>query len=117
MACFALEARVFDKKNVMCLDARNRIRFELAGDGTLLDDLGTSTGARSVELYNGRAEIRLLINGGKSAVSVSCAGVPTAFLDVSQTIESVPPARTTCSTVRFQPLNHVGQGLVRLIDS
>lgn len=77
-----IEARVFDRKNVACLDARNRIRFELAGDGTLLDNLGTSTGARSVELYNGRAEIRLLINGGKSAVSVSCAGVPTAFLDV-----------------------------------
>jgi beta-galactosidase len=78
-----IEARVFDKKNLMCLDVRNRIRFELAGDGTLLDDLGTSTGARSVELYNGRAEIGLLSNGGKSAPSVSCAGVPTAFLDVS----------------------------------
>jgi beta-galactosidase len=78
-----IEARLFDAKNVPCLDARNRVRFSLAGDGTLIDDLGTSIGSRLVELYNGRAEIRLLTGGGQSVASVSCAGLQTAFLTVS----------------------------------
>jgi beta-galactosidase len=77
-----VEARLLDPKNSVCLDARNRVRFGITGDGTLLDNLGTSRGARSVELYNGRAEISLLRNDGKSMVSVSSKGLPTAFLPV-----------------------------------
>jgi beta-galactosidase len=77
-----VEARLLDAKSSLCLDARNRVRFGITGDGTLLDNLGTSRGARSVELYNGRAEISLLRNGGKSVVSVSSKDVPTALLAV-----------------------------------
>ena len=64
------------------LDARNRVRFDIAGQGTLLDDLGTSTGSRVLELCNGRAEIELRINDGISLASVSCDGLPTVFLTV-----------------------------------
>ena len=75
-----LEASLFDANRIPCLDARSRLRFELAGDGTLLDDLGTSRGARWVEAYNGRAQLQVRTNGGKSAVTVSSDGLPTAFL-------------------------------------
>lgn len=77
-----VQARLLDKNGVLCLDARNSVRFGLTGDGKLLDNLGTSTGSRKVELYNGRAVISILGNGGASVVSVRAKGVPTAFLSV-----------------------------------
>ncbi len=78
----ALEARLLDSNGVFCLDARNVVRFGLAGNGRLLDNLGTSTGSRVLQLYNGRAEITLQTQGGKSVVSVSSAGLPTVFVTV-----------------------------------
>jgi beta-galactosidase len=78
-----VEARLLDGNNTPCLNARDRVRFGLTGDGTLLDDTGTSTGARSVELYNGRAEISLLRDAGSSVVSVRCRSLPTVFLAVN----------------------------------
>ncbi|MGH9512614.1 MAG: glycoside hydrolase family 2 TIM barrel-domain containing protein [Terriglobales bacterium] len=75
-----LEGRLFDASRVLCLDARNAITFGIAGDGTLIDDLGTDTAARVVELYNGRSQITVLRNGGKSEVSISAKGIPTTFL-------------------------------------
>jgi beta-galactosidase len=78
-----VQARFLDKSNLACLDARDRVIFGLTGDGTLLDDLGTSSGSRSVELYNGRAEISLLTNGGTSVISVHARSLPTAFLSVT----------------------------------
>ena len=77
-----IEARLIDDKRVLCLDARNVVHFGIAGDGTLIDDLGTNTAARVVELYNGRAMITITRNGGKSEVSVSSKDVPTAFLEI-----------------------------------
>jgi beta-galactosidase len=78
----SVEARMLDAKGVLCLDARNRIRFALAGDGLLIDNLGTTRGSRTVELYNGRAEISLHRRGGESVVSAASDGVRTAFLTV-----------------------------------
>jgi beta-galactosidase len=75
-----LEVRLLDANNLLCLDARSVVRFHLAGDGNLMDDLGTSGGSRCLELYNGRAEISLHLNGGKSVATVSSKGLPTAFL-------------------------------------
>jgi len=77
-----VEARLIDDHGVLCLDARNAIRFGLTGDGVLMDNLGTNRGARAVELYNGRAEITVARHGGKSMVSVCAKGLPTAFLSV-----------------------------------
>jgi beta-galactosidase len=79
-----VEAQLLDGNNTLCLDARDRVWFGLTGDGTLLDNAGTSTGSRSVELYNGRAEISLLRNDGSSVVSVRCRSLATAFLTVKQ---------------------------------
>ncbi len=75
-----LQVRCLDRKGVLCLDARNPVRFGLTGDGRLLDNLGTSMGARQVELYNGRAFISARLAGGVSVVSVSSKNLPTALL-------------------------------------
>lgn len=76
-----LEVRALDARGVLCLDARNFVRFAVAGDGRLIDNLGTSTTARKVELYNGRAQISVQ-RKGKLVVSVSSEGLPTAFLNI-----------------------------------
>jgi beta-galactosidase len=77
-----VEALLQDANGVLCLDARNVVRFGLPGDGRLLDNLGTPGGSRVVELANGRARISALTQGGQSTMSVSSNGVPTAFLPI-----------------------------------
>ncbi len=77
-----VEARLVDGNNIPCLNVRDRVWFGFTGDGALLDDTGTSTGSRNVEVYNGRAEISLLRNDGSSVISVRCRSLPTAFLTV-----------------------------------
>ena len=76
-----LEVRALDAKGVLCLDARNFVRFAVAGDGRLIDNLGTSTTARKVELYNGRALISVQCKG-KAVVSVATEGLSTAFFSI-----------------------------------
>jgi beta-galactosidase len=78
-----LEARVFDKAGVPCLDAANLLRFGLTGAARLLDNLGTATGSRAVQLYNGRAQIGLELGGAKAIACVSSEGLRTAFLSVT----------------------------------
>jgi beta-galactosidase len=78
-----VEAALLDANGRLCLDARNRVRFGCAGDGRLIENLGTNRGSRVVELSNGRALISLLRNGGKSEVSVSAKGIPAMLLAVS----------------------------------
>ena len=77
-----VEACVFDKDGVPCLDAANTVNFGITGDGRLLDNLGTSTGSRVVQLYNGRAQISLQLNGQTAVASVSSEGLKTVFLNV-----------------------------------
>jgi beta-galactosidase len=77
-----IEARLRDDGGRSCLDARNQVRFELAGDGRLRDNLGTSTASRVVELYNARAEITVWLRQGKSTLSVATRGIATAFLSI-----------------------------------
>jgi beta-galactosidase len=77
-----IQAKLIDSKNIQCLDAANWIRFGLAGDGELIDDQGTSNGSRYVQLYNGRAIIRVRTKNGKSVVSAHVETVPTAFINL-----------------------------------
>lgn len=76
-----VQVRALDQNAVPCLDARNVVRFGLVGDGRLIDNLGTSTTARKVELYNGRALISLQ-RKGEIVVSVTSEGFPAAFLKI-----------------------------------
>jgi beta-galactosidase len=77
-----IEAKLLDANNVLCLDAQNYVYFSLIGDGKLIDNQGTSSGSRKVQLYNGRAEISLYSNGGNNVTSVKSEGIPTVFLNL-----------------------------------
>lgn len=77
-----VEVKLYDDKGVQCLDAVNWINFSLSGDGKLIDDMGTSSGSRKVQAYNGRAIISLKTNGGKSVVGVQSPGLQTVFLNL-----------------------------------
>lgn len=77
-----IEVKLFDANKVMCLDAKNVVTFGLAGDGKLMDNLGTASGSRVVELQNGRAIIRVKLNAGSSIASVKCDKIPTAFCNL-----------------------------------
>ncbi len=77
-----LQVKANDEKNILCLDAINWIRFGITGDGKLIDNQGTSSGSNYVQLYNGRAIIRLKTNNGHSVVSVKSDGMPTVFINL-----------------------------------
>jgi beta-galactosidase len=77
-----LRARLVDSKSVPCLDARNVVRFALAGDGELIANLGTVNGSRQVEMANGRAQIKLRLTGARAVASVSSAGVASGFCTI-----------------------------------
>ncbi|TDO22768.1 beta-galactosidase [Pedobacter duraquae] len=77
-----IEVKALDNKNILCLDAINLVEFMLTGDGKLIDNQGTSSGSRKVQLYNGRAIIKVMTQGGSSVAAVKSAGFKTAFLDL-----------------------------------
>ena len=78
-----VEAKLYDAKGVLCLDARSRVRFSIAGAGTLVDNRGTTKASRVVELSNGCAEITLLRNDGGSVIGVDTPGIKTAFCTIT----------------------------------
>jgi beta-galactosidase len=78
-----VEAKLYDAKGVLCLDARNRLRFSIAGVGTLIDNRGTPKASRVVEMCNGRAEISLVRNDGASTVGVSATGIKPVFCTIA----------------------------------
>ncbi|WP_022824934.1 glycoside hydrolase family 2 TIM barrel-domain containing protein [Hymenobacter norwichensis] len=75
-----VEVKLYDAQGVQCLDAANWVEFSLAGAGQLHDDLGTSSGSRKVQAYNGRAIIRLEAQPGQTAVAVQSPGLATVVL-------------------------------------
>ncbi|MDP4209006.1 MAG: glycoside hydrolase family 2 TIM barrel-domain containing protein [Bacteroidota bacterium] len=77
-----IQVRLLDEKGVMCLDATNMVEFSLNGDGRLLDNLGTSTGSRKVQVYNGRAIIRVKTNNGRNIAGIKSQGMKTVFLEL-----------------------------------
>jgi beta-galactosidase len=78
-----VEAKLFDAHGVLCLDAKNVVRFSLAGNGRLIDNLGTSSGSRVVQMYNGCARIVIEHKGRESSVGVISEGLTPAFVSVS----------------------------------
>jgi beta-galactosidase len=78
----SVAATLYDAKGVPCLDSGNVVRFSLAGEGKLLDNLGTARGSRELQLYNGRAEISVERKGG-CTIGVASEGLPPALLNLS----------------------------------
>jgi beta-galactosidase len=77
-----IETTLRDAHGALCLDAKHVVRFSLAGSGSLIDNQGTSTGSRVVQLYNGRARISIRRNGGVSTAGVACEGIVPAFVTI-----------------------------------
>jgi len=77
-----LEARLYDAAGVQCLDNASPLKFSLSGDGELIDNQGTSTGSRNLQLYNGRGIIKVRLNKGRSNVAAKVEGVETAFINL-----------------------------------
>lgn len=75
---------LLDENGKLCLDASNWIRFGISGDGKLIDNLGTSDGARRMQMYNGKARIRVKMNQGSSAISASSEGIPTVICMIGE---------------------------------
>lgn len=75
-----LQVKFLDQHGVQCLDARNYAEFILAGDAKLLDNLGTSSGARKVQAYNGRAIIRVVLSGKQAVAGVKSEGLETVLI-------------------------------------
>lgn len=77
-----VEAQLLDASGILCLDARQRVRFRMAGSGSLIDNLGTASGSRVVELANGRAEISFVPENQAAIISVSTDGAKQATLQI-----------------------------------
>jgi beta-galactosidase len=86
-----VEVTARDRKGILCLDATNVVRFGIAGDGILIDNLGTSTGSRIVQLYNGRARIGIRETGPQAVATVSAKGLPTAYLNMLLRKDEITP--------------------------
>jgi beta-galactosidase len=78
-----VEALLVDASGVPCLDSRKVVRFGVAGDAQMLDNLGTVGGSRVAQLANGRAWMTFRATSktqGECVVSINADGVPPAFL-------------------------------------
>ncbi len=74
-------ATLHDAQGLHCLDSRAVVRFSLAGEGRLRDNLGTPNGSRVVQLANGRARISLT-HIGSTVAAVQSTGVIPAYLSL-----------------------------------
>lgn len=78
-----VEAILKDAAGVRCLDAADYIDFDYAGDGRMIYNLGTATGARRLQAYNGRAKIKVEQRTGEIGVIViKSEGIPSFVLDL-----------------------------------
>ncbi len=77
-----LEVELHDSNGVLCLESEKFILFESVGDGKLLKNLGTSTGSSKVQVYNGRAKIKVAKNNGESMIAIKSDGLKTIFTSV-----------------------------------
>jgi beta-galactosidase len=87
----SVTASLYDSANVLCLDARNQVRFTLAGSGKLIDNMGTTHASRVLQLTNGTASISVDTGSdsatGKYAscvVGVTAQNLPPAFITLSE---------------------------------
>lgn len=83
-----LEATAVDAQGKVCVDARNRVRFDVTGEARLLKMQGTATGSQLIELANGKARIKLLKSGSTFAASVHADGIGT-FMYIPQQSEPI----------------------------
>lgn len=77
-----VNVQLMDEKGIRCLDADNFVRFDMAGDGELIQHKGTAHASRKVQLANGHARISVNCRQGKSIVTAKVDGLATQFITV-----------------------------------
>lgn len=77
-----VQASLLDGNGIKCLDAQHWIHFSAVGDARLIDNQGTSDGSRKVQAYNGRAMIKIALEGNKGIVGVQSEGLKTVFIEM-----------------------------------
>ena len=80
-----VEAKLYDPNGIQCLDARTRVRFTIAGAGILIDNLGTPTASRVVEMCNGSTQISILLDGATSVVGIAASEITPAYCTIHST--------------------------------
>lgn len=75
-------AKVYDKNGVYMPDSKLDVEFEVAGNAQLIDNMGTWNGSRKLQLYNGRAFMKLVLENGSAAVSVKSVSVPATIINI-----------------------------------
>lgn len=77
-----MSVKLFDVKGNQCHDGNQMIEFGLAGDGSLIQNQGTSTGSSNIQLSNGRAFFTVQLNKGSSVLCAKSKGIKSVFLEV-----------------------------------
>jgi beta-galactosidase len=84
-----VEAGLYDAAGILCLDARNQVRFSAAATGKLIDNLGTTHGSRVLQLTNGTASISIDRNpdvtnheSANCVIGITAEGIPAAFITI-----------------------------------
>jgi beta-galactosidase len=77
------EVKVYDRDGKFCPDAKNLIEFSIAGDANLIDNMGTWDGSRKIQLYNGRAMIKLQLTGEIATLGASSESLKTSLLQLN----------------------------------
>lgn len=75
-----IDVVLVDANNIPCLDATNYFYFSLAGDGSLVEHQGTSTGSSKVQAFNGAGSIIVKTNKGKNTIVIKSEGLETIML-------------------------------------
>ena len=88
-----------DKNGTLCLDAKNFIEYSLSGKGNMIDDLGTSTGSRKVQLFNGAGMIRVNLDHSTNWIAVNAEGLKPAFARLKS---NKPVASTGLKPIYFR---------------
>ncbi len=73
------QALLLDDQGTICLDSTNWIRFNHAGKGKLLVNMGTARGSSYVQLFNGRAIISVK-DARDGVLSAIVDGIQPAFI-------------------------------------
>ena len=77
-----LETQFIDKNGIRCLDSKKYVEYEIAGDGELIQNQGTSTGSRKLQSFNGRTCIQV-VRKGKCIVAAKSEDIPTSFIELT----------------------------------
>lgn len=75
-------AKVYDENGVYCANSKEMIEFETAGNASLIDNLGTWDGSRKMQLYSGRAFMKVKLTKGNAVISVKSENIKADLLNV-----------------------------------